>query len=186
MNHQIFWKIIDFSLKKSKNGNSRQEQILIEELSSYSVDEIIDFEIIFRELIIEADDYKVMAAQKIIEGGVSDDSYLYFRCWLIAQGEKIFNETIKNPEYLANCIDNNIFSTSFEELMYVATTAFRLKTGKLEDEEDESFPRSIAQGRGYIYDLGAPDTKGIRYEVEKLPILYPKLCAKFDWEKLWL
>jgi len=53
-------------------------------------EQIIEFEIIFRRLIIEVDEFKIMGAQKIIEGYVSDDSYLYFRCWLIGKGEKIY------------------------------------------------------------------------------------------------
>ena len=91
-----------------------------------SVTSIIEFEIIFRQLIIEADDFKIMAAQKIIEGYVSDDSYLYFRCWLIGKGEIIYTETLKNPDFLSENI-NQDEESDFEELMYVATNAYKIK-----------------------------------------------------------
>jgi hypothetical protein len=177
MDKQEFWKIINFSFDKAQHDKTLQEKIILEKLSNYTADEIVEFEIIFRQLVIEADDFKVMAAEKIIEGWVTDDQYLYFRCWLIGQGEKTFTETLKNPDYLADLVDKQT-SSDFEELMYVATTAFEQKTGK--KEEDDSFPRSIAIKKGLDYDFGAPPTKGIDWTTEQLPKLYPKLWTKFN------
>lgn len=171
-----FWLLIDAAAKVSQGKNDLKEQFLVNELVNRSLQEIIDFEVSFRKAIIEADDFKVMAAQKIIDGYVSDDSYLYFRCWLISQGKVVFSETLKNPDYLANIVNTNEHC-SFEELMYVATKAYSQKTG---EEEDETFPREIATKRGLNYDFGAPPTKGIDWTEEELPILYPKLWAKFN------
>ncbi|MDI9877345.1 DUF4240 domain-containing protein [Flectobacillus rivi] len=86
MDKQEFWKIINFSFDKAQHDKTLQEKLIIDQLSSYTTDQIIEFEIIFRQLVIEADDFKVMAAGKIIEGHVTDDTYLYFRCWLVGQG----------------------------------------------------------------------------------------------------
>jgi hypothetical protein len=177
MDKQEFWKIINFSLDKAQYDKTLQEKIILEKLSNYTTDEIVEFEIIFRQLVIEADDFKVMAAEKIIQGWVTDDPYLYFRCWLIGQGEKTFTETLKNPDYLADLVDKQT-SSDFEELMYVATTAFEQKTGK--KEEDDRFPRSITIKKGLDYDFGAPPTKGIDWTTEQLPKLYPKLWTKFN------
>jgi hypothetical protein len=177
MDKQEFWKIINFSFDKAQKDNELQEKIILEKLSNYTADEIIEFEIIFRQLVIEADDFKVVAANKIIVGSVTDDIYLYFRCWLIAQGEKTFTETLKNPDYLAELVDKKTLP-DFEGLMYVATSAFIQKTGK--KEEDDSFPRSVASEKGFDYDFGAPPTKGVDWTNEQLPKLYPKLWAKFN------
>ena len=177
MDKTEFWKIIEYSIAKSNNEKSEQEKVIIEKLATYNPEQIIEFEIIFRQVIIEADDFKIMGAQKIIEGYVSDDSYLYFRCWLIGKGERIYTETLKNPEFLAENI-NKDEEFYFEELMYVATTAFKMKTGK--KEEDESFPRDIAIGRGLDYDFGVPPTKGVDWKEEELPKNYPKLWKKFN------
>lgn len=175
MDNQEFWKIIDYSFNRSNGSKQAQEKIILEKLLTYSLDEIKEFEIIFRKLIIEADDFKVMAAQKIIQRWVSDDSYLYFRCWLIGQGQKTFEETLKNPDYLANIVSKST-DTSFEELMYIATKAYSKITGK---EEDETFPRDVAREKGLDYDFGAPPTKGSDWTVEQLPKLYPLLWAKY-------
>ena len=176
MDKQEFWKIINYSFDKSNHDKSLQEKIIIEKLKTYSADQIVEFELIFRQFVIDADDFKIMAAEKIIEGWVTDDPYLYFRCWLIGQGEKTFTETLKNPDFLADLVDKQT-STNFEELMYVATTAFEQKTGK--KEEDESFPRDVAFKKGLSYDFGTPPTKGTDWTEEQLPKLYPKLWAKF-------
>lgn len=180
MDKQEFWKIINFSIDKAQNDKSLQETIILEKLLSYSEDNIVQFEIVFRQLVIEADDFKVMAAEKIIEGSVSDDSYLYFRCWLIGQGEKTFTETLKNPDYLADLVDKQT-STDFEQLMYVTTKAFERKTGKKEDDDkDYRFPRNFALKKGLDYDFGAPPTKGMDWTTEQLPKLYPNLWSKFN------
>ena len=178
MDKQEFWKIINYSFNKSQQNSSSQEKLIIEKLAAYSAEQIIDFEIILRQTINQADDFKVVAAEKIIEGWVTDDPYLYFRCWLIGQGENTFNETLKNPDFLADIVDKQT-ETNFESLLYVATEAYKIKTGK--KEEDESFPRDVAMERDpqLDYDMGAPPTKGTDWKTEDLPKLYPRLWAKF-------
>lgn len=66
MDKDEFWKIIDYSIANSKNDKLEQEKIIVEKLSAYSPEQIIEFEIILRHLIIQADDFKIMGAQKII------------------------------------------------------------------------------------------------------------------------
>jgi hypothetical protein len=176
MDKNEFWKIIEYSLAKSNQDKSQQEKIIVEKLTTYKAEQIIEFEILFRQIVIGADDFKVMGAEKIIEGYVSDDSYLYFRCWLIGKGKMIYTETLKNPDFLSEIVGEDE-ETNFEGLMYVATTAFKIKTQK--KEEDESFPRDIAIGKGLDYDFGAPPTKGSDWKEEELPKIYPKLWAKY-------
>jgi hypothetical protein len=176
MDKQEFWKIIDYAFINSNGNFEVQATLIVRKLTEYTLDQIIDFEKIFRIQVIEADDYKVMAAQKIIEGWVTDDPYLYFRCWLIGQGEKTFKETLKSPEYLADIVSPGM-NTQFEDLLYVATKAYFQKTGK--NEEDETCPRSKAIKDGLDYDFGAPPTKGTDWTTDQLPKLYPKLWSKF-------
>lgn len=172
-----FWRIIEYSKTHSNHSYDKQVELLLNVLFEYAPDQIIEFEKILRHFVIEADDFKVMAAEKIIEGWVSDDSYLYFRCWLISQGQETFEETLKSPEYLADIVYKGI-NTQFEDLLYVTTRAFIQKTGKT--NEDETFPRSVAYKNGLDYDYGAPPTKGTDWVTEQLPTLYPKLWAKFN------
>ncbi|WP_198033425.1 DUF4240 domain-containing protein [Flavobacterium commune] len=171
-----FWTIIGHAVKESKGNDDLKEQILISELKKLSLVEIKNFEFAFRKCIIDADEFKIMAAMKIIEGYVSDDSYLYFRCWLIGQGKTIFQETLKNPDYLTNVVNQDKIH-EFEGLMYVATKAYEIKSGK---KEDESFPRNEAGKIGLDYDFGAPPTKGVDWTEDELPNLLPKLYSKYN------
>ncbi len=171
-----FWSLIDDAVKASNGDNALKEQYLTTELEKRSLEEIIHFEVAFRKCVIEADDFKVMAAQKIITDYVSDDTYLYFRCWLIGQGKTVYEETLKNPDYLANIVSDRD-PCNWQEIMYVATTAYSNKTGK---EEDETFPRDVAITMGLDYDFGPPATKGTDWTKDQLPTLLPKLWAKFN------
>ena len=171
-----FWTLIDNAVSVAKGDNSIKEKYLISELSKLSLEEIIDFEIAFRKVVIDADDFKIMAAQKIIEGYVSDDSYLYFRCWLIGKGSLVYTEALKSPEYLAGIAINDEVC-NFESLMYVATKAYSIKTRK---KEDETFPRNIAIAKGLDYDFFKAPTKGKDWTEDDLPKLYPKLWDKFN------
>ena len=171
-----FWLLVDNAVKVA-NGNDLVKEIFLSAvLEKHSLEEIKDFEIAFRQCVFDADDYRVMAAQKIITNYVSDDSYLYFRCWLIGQGRQVYTETLKNPDYLANIVHKGDLC-SWEGLMYVATDAYSRKTGK---EEDETFPRNMASKMGLDYDLGPPPTKGTDWTQEQLPALLPKLWMKFN------
>ncbi|KXX70871.1 DUF4240 domain-containing protein [Flammeovirga sp. SJP92] len=176
INTNKFWKLIDKAVQASNGDNHLKERYLVHELEKLSLDEIKNFEFAFRKCIIEADEFKIMAAQKIIEGYVSDDSYLYFRCWLIGLGENVYAEILNNPDYLANIVDQKEI-LDWEGLMYVATDAYSKKTGK---EEDETFPRDIAIDLGLDYDFGAPPTKGKDWTEDELPTMLPNLWAKLN------
>jgi hypothetical protein len=176
INTDKFWTLIDNAVKTSNGNDAIKEEYLITELAKLSLEEIKDFELAFRKCLLDADHFKVMAAQKIIEGYVSDDIYLYFRCWIIGQGKQAYDEILKDPDYLSTLVSNGDIC-SFEELMYVTTQAYSIKTGK---EEDETFPRESAIKMGLDYDFGAPPPKGTDWTEDQLPTLLPKLWAKFN------
>lgn len=175
MDKKEFWQLIDSANKASNGDQALQEKALVSSLAQYDPEQIIEFESILREYLIEADDFGIMAAQKILDGYVSDDTYLYFRCWLVGQGEKVFSAAIDKPDSLAAVLDAPY--QDFEELLYVATTAFRTRTGK--QEEDDTFPREVASARGLDYDSGSV-TKGEDWTESQLPKMLPKLWKKFS------
>jgi len=180
MNKNEFWRLIDSAHDDSAGDQDLQEAMLVSRLEKYTPEEIAEFEYLMREYLIEADDFKVMAAQKIIAGWVSDDSYLYFRCWLIGQGENTFTEALRNPDVLADIVEDDVEYLDFELLLYVATQAYEQRTGKQEDDDNsDSFPRNATYERGLDYDSGS-FTKGEDWTEEQLPTLLPRLWAKFN------
>lgn len=174
MDKTTFWQILESAKLEARGDQQVQEQALISSLEKLEPEQIIEFECLLRAYLIEADHFNIIAAQKIIDGYVSDDPYLYFRCWLVGQGEAVFAAAVDKPDTLAAVLDAPY--QDFEELLYVATAAFKKRTGKT--EEDETFPREVALARGLDYDSGS-ETKGEDWTENQLPKMLPKLWKKF-------
>jgi hypothetical protein len=177
MDEREFWKLIDYSYNAAKGDKELQNQIIIKKLSQYAPEEITNFEIVLRKKLIEANDYKILAANKIVDNYVSDDGFLYFRFWLISLGQETFEKTLSNPDYLAGVVRKGVVP-DFEYLLYAPTQAYINRTGK--QEEDDSFPRSVAFAQGLNYDFGGPAITGKDWKDYELPKLYPKLWEKFN------
>ncbi|WP_428329002.1 DUF4240 domain-containing protein [Mucilaginibacter sp.] len=177
MDEREFWNIVDYSFNVANGSEETQIQVITQKLSDYTAEQIIDFEMIFSKKLIDANDFKIIGAEKIIEGSVSDDSFLYFRCWLISTGRKTFEKTLKSPDSLADVIEKGT-NTDLEEFLYISTNAYKIKTGK--KIEDDTFPRDVVYKKGLNYDFGGPPTKGENWKDNELPKLYPKLWAKFN------
>lgn len=62
-----FWKIIEYSIAKSNGDNLEQEKVIIEKLSTYNPEQIIEFEMICRQLIIQADNFKIIEHKKLLK-----------------------------------------------------------------------------------------------------------------------
>lgn len=176
MDKAEFWQLLEAAKTAAHGDQTMQEQVLISSLAKREPAQIVEFECLLREYLLEADHFNIMAAQKILDGYVSDDPYLYFRCWLIGQGEQVFTEALRDADTLAAVIDAPY--QDFEELLYVATTAFEQRTG-IQEDESGTFPRDIARARGLGYDSGS-ETKGNDWTENQLPKMLPKLWKKFN------
>ncbi|MEW6536900.1 MAG: DUF4240 domain-containing protein [Candidatus Auribacterota bacterium] len=178
MNDDVFWTLINDSSKKSNHDQSRQYEILKTSLMNLNPREILAFERILRKKIIECDNYKILAASKIINDYVTDDSYLYFRAWLIAKGRIVFENALEDPDSLAIHITKNEIA-DFEDLLFIATEAYNDHPNNKEDNVDNL--GSLVSDK-LDYDFNPPPTKGEDWTEEDLPKICPKLCKKFDWK----
>lgn len=136
IDNKEFWKIITDSSQGLENPWEICERI-IKNLSVYPLDEIINYECIFRHKLKKAYHWNVIAAANIIEfSGGSTDGFLYFRCWLILMGEEAFEAAIRNPNELTEFINFKKHKiTSAENLLYVANYAYGLALGYDGDDE---------------------------------------------------
>lgn len=175
MTDVVFWEIIEQSKEESQNY-SKQIEALTNKIASLEENEIIEFEFRFREALSKSAHYNVMAAAKIINGFVSDDSFLYFRCRLIAEGKELFFEAIENPEVIADA-DIKELDFSGEDMLYIADNAFLKKFG---DETEKALPRDVAFDY-FNYDEGE-EIKGEDWKEEELPIKYPNLWKRYKNE----
>lgn len=179
----FFWRIMDNAFAKAKFDYKLKEQAILDQLIKLTPEQIQEFEIIFQQMNKKASTWGVFAAQTAIEGGSSDDRFYYFRCWLISLGQKNFEETIKNPDYLASLdipFDEKYgeYYCQFEELIPMADRAYEIVT-KNDPGKNAGFPRSNADKLGLFYDSGT-DMVGTEWDsIEELPKIVPLLCKKY-------
>lgn len=129
MEEKQYWDIVQRSLNETKNQDA-QEAWLIEELRKLPLEEIIGFRLRTDWLLYQSYTSDILCANYIMEGGCSDDSFEYFRCWLISRGEEAYNNAMQNPDSLIDEVVDGRKYYDFESFWYVALVAFEKNTGK--------------------------------------------------------
>ena len=132
-------------------------------MKKLSRDQIVAFDNDFHRASAAAYRWDLWGAAYVINGGCSDDGFMDFRSWLIAQGRAVYDAAMADPESLADHIKEDY--ATFEEFAYVAVEVFEKKTG-------EDFPDT-----GIRY---AAEPEGSRWEEEDLDGMFPRLTAKVD------
>lgn len=138
MNLDDFWNLIQESIAESQDNVKNQVDILISRLCTKCKEDIIGFELTLRDLVKRSYDYNVMGLLKVIDGNITDDTLLYFRCRLILYGKELFYAVLRNPNALTLVLNND---SQAELLLSVADHAFISKFGENTDNE---LPRDIA------------------------------------------
>ena len=163
-----FWDTIAQSRIGMQKGDYQyQIENLTELLRTYSPKDIIRFDGVFNYLLLKSYQWKLWGAIYIVEGGCGDDSFDYFRSWLISNGKQVFYDVLSNPENLVKYIDPNV-DCSLEEIAYCASDAYEEVTG-------EELPENMD---GFSAIFHEPSGKEWR-EVD-LPKMLPQLWKKFS------
>ncbi|WP_144555454.1 DUF4240 domain-containing protein [Bacillus sp. X1(2014)] len=180
MEKKEFWRLIE------KSREFDQSEWLTEELARKGLEEVVDFEFLFLELMNASYQSRLWGAAFVLMGGCSDDTFDYFRGWLIGQGEEIYNKVMKDPEFLAEYInEENLDEEGYpqnEELLSVGFDAYTLiKTGK--NEWDDDLHNELLE---VLDKKGLQDVTDIEFdwEEEDLENLFPVLWERFGEEPL--
>lgn len=130
LDENIFWNIIDNSLKNT-NNQKNQEAFLIKEIQKLTLKEIIGFRLRTDKLLYDTYNSKMWCAGYIMNGGCSDDGFEYFRNWVISRGKDVYYKAKENPNTLISQKENGEDEMfDFESFQYVALEAFNKKTRK--------------------------------------------------------
>ncbi len=127
LSESTFWEIIHKSLKNSTN-QEEQLEVITNELEKLSISDIIGFKLCFDLLLNKSYTSELWCAAYLMNEGCSDDTFDYFRSWLISRGEKTYYEAVKNPDKLIDEVSSDIEIYEFEDLDYVPNTVFENKT----------------------------------------------------------
>jgi hypothetical protein len=157
-----FWSLIDQA--RTGSSKSAHPDRLGEILNQFSDGEVLDFGHMFYEKICDLNQWRLWAAAYVIAGGMSDDSFHYFRSWIIGEGRHVFEVAMRDPDELGPFVDNN--EVDNELLEYVAVNILEQR-GIKKDPRDRSDRRADEEPTGEPFE---EDTAGTSF---------PKLAALF-------
>jgi Protein of unknown function (DUF4240) len=170
VNQQEFWRAIEASLKAGGGDPNAQCEALVRALAELPVEEIVSFERLFNDYHSASYRADLWGAAFLLNDGCSDDGFDYFRAALIGLGEAVFSNALADPDSLAALAGDDGDELDNEDLLYVASRAYELKTGRRDFFEltpSRSYP--ALQGDNSVWSTdGDVDEKKARR-------LYPRL-----------
>lgn len=138
MTENEFWSLMNEA--RSKAGNMKSIPTWLEvRLMERSLAEINDFGAWLSHFMGQAHKAQLWNAGSIIAGGLSDDGFVYFKCWLISRGKDVYESALLDPDSLADLEYPDYQpergflgrpSVKLEKLIYVYIFACNKKCGK--------------------------------------------------------
>jgi hypothetical protein len=162
MNIDKFWTLIDAAGAAAGGEVELFGDTLSRVLSPLASDELVSFDSIFSQLISRAYRWDLWGAAYLVNGGCSDDGFVYFRAWLIMQGRDIYERALADPDSLAEVCDEPGEDAECEDVLYVADELYVVKTGS--EMEDSSAGHAESD-----------EPAGLRWKEDDLPRLLPRL-----------
>lgn len=170
-----YWRLIAESKALSGGDQYRQEELLVAALEKLSPKEIVGFRLRTDKLLFDTYNTHLWCAGYILNSGLSDDGFEYFRLWLIDQGREVFERAKADPDSLADLkpTGDPAQDYDFELLSYVADKAFENKTGShlFEYIDGDNFPYRAGDYPELKFDWQEDDPESMR-------ALCPRLMEK--------
>ena len=191
----FFWEAIEKSYKYNKKDwedYDLEEHIekLTAYLSKYSEEKLILFEKTLQEKLISLytapiaelsiileNEYEKEGDTYSFDGYISDDGFLYFRCWLLLKGKEFYDDITKDIEsFVSGKYNFDIGDTWAEGLLYVANDANQ----EARPDSDEDIIRDTVYEKWpeINYDLGEFAMEREPKSGTELQKMYPKLVAE--------
>jgi len=165
-----FWQIVELS----REGDPAQEEQIAQLraiLSKYPAELIEVFGSEFDAVLSETYSWDLWGAAYVIMGGCSDDSFEYFRVWMVSRGNAFFEAARENPDRMAELIPPTFDDLpDFELFAYAAGDAWALKTG------EEPYEMPTAPNMIYTRE---PDGQPFGEEDDDFSDRYPMLWERF-------
>jgi hypothetical protein len=170
MSDERFWGLIE-ATKAYENDPGRQIAALRSSLAQLSVEDIEGFEATFNAQLKRSYSWDLWGAAYVIHGGASDDSFEYFRCWLISKGRAVFEKVLIDPDSLADLLAPKVEGPlELEEFAYVARNVWSEKAGRP--------GRDMPNAANMMYHH-APSGTEFEENPTYLARRYPKLWQRF-------
>ena len=176
INKDTFWVLIGKAKEQCGQDMDTFAQWLEDRLMEMSPEQVLNFDNIvhgYRDLAYK---YGLWAAAAILCDGCTDDGFVDFRGWLIAQGREVYMAALKDPDSLTDvpACDNYYF----ESLGYVGDLTYAKLTGR---DGYSSFDRNTYQALVDELKKDVVYGEGIDYPYtwSETAAYLPRLCAKY-------
>ncbi len=156
-----FWQLISGSVTANEDG-SVDASALRDALASLPTEEVVGFAHRLDACFSRSRTWALWGAAELIHDGAPDDTFDYFRSWLIGRGRAVFEAAMRDPDSLADVAT----SEALDDVVYdAADVAYRDQTGGEPPWEHPAWP-----------ELGEPPDFS---DEEAMKRRYPKLYARF-------
>jgi uncharacterized protein DUF4240 len=176
MPDERFWGLIALTTIQGRDPG-RQIALLRSVLSALPLHDIEAFEAAFGRAMARSYTWDLWGAGFVVNGGLSDDGFEYFRCWLISRGKAAFEQVLADPDSLGDFVEPGTKAArELEEFAYVAGEVWSARSGRPETElaevtDDAPYP---------MQPTGKPFTE----DAAHLSARYPKLWKRFGRQPL--
>ena len=180
-----FWAIVERALvghERDEENSDGHAETLHSELEPFSDDELTDFDNLCSELERRADRIDVWGAGYVLNGGMSDSSFIDFRSWLVSRGRRAYEAVLADPDALAEVVPGLTIGYQHSASRY-AWVAAEIYGERHDEEPPEDFDRTRALVEASVppaeRDLrDSPMTSAWWEEDEaELERLYPRISA---------
>lgn len=181
INKESFWDLIHEAKNACGQDMDAMLAYLKDRLVSMGPTQAQNFHDIIHIYEDLADKFGLWDAAGIMkEYGCSDDGFIDFRAWLIAQGREVYFAALADPDSLADVVPYG--DCCFEQLSYVGDYAYEQLTGKSAyDQTDWSAYEALLMK--LEQDIVYKDGIEFPREGADLKKYLPRLCAKHpEWD----
>ena len=175
MDPDAFWDLIAGAKRECGQDMDASLQWLTERLTTLGPQQAQDFHDILHGYKHLAYKYGLWTAATMMCGdGCSDDGFMDFRAWLIAQGKEVYLAALADPDSLADVEPYG--GCQFESFSYVASKVLNTLTGRgayVALADFDALVLELSKGVQYGEGIDYP------YEWDELERHFPRLCGKY-------
>lgn len=175
MDPDAFWDLIAGAKRECGQDMDASLQWLTERLTTLGPQQAQDFHDILHGYKHLAYKYGLWTAATMMCGdGCSDDGFMDFRAWLIAQGKEVYLAALADPDSLADVEPYG--GCQFESFSYVASKVLNTLTGRgayVALADFDALVLELSKGIQYGEGIDYP------YEWDELERHFPRLCEKY-------
>ncbi|MFG2333721.1 DUF4240 domain-containing protein [Streptomyces sp. NPDC048604] len=170
MDETEFWDMIDSTRSAAEGDPEEHADLLTERLLQLDPDAVLDFARHFEARYNRAYRWDLWGAASVLMDGAGEESFDYFRCWLIGQGREVFEGAVHDPDALAELLGDfdEELDGDGEELGYAADEAYERLTGT--EAPELGIPPQPGEPEGVAFDVT---------DDAELAARYPRLWDRF-------